>query len=256
VDDKNAADSFQALFYPGTQTLINHFGERDPHKLASLERAHAMAAGLDARMFNPIRGDFDLKHMQAIHERLFGGVYPWAGQVRDFPLFKRRADGLTTEFARPNELPLIDAELRLIMQRTSSFRNLQPGHFVEEIARVYQLANQMHPFREGNGRTHQLYLEYLADRAGFDLDFSRVEKAAWNYAASTAARIRLGEGEYVPGRTDELHRVFAHITQPPEQRAGSYHIGRERLAPGPAGEKLTLKDLNPTLSGYVPRRRL
>lgn len=31
---------------------------------------------------DPIRGLFDLAHLQQIHQRLFGDVYDWAGKIR------------------------------------------------------------------------------------------------------------------------------------------------------------------------------
>ncbi len=34
--------------------------------------------------------------------------------------------------------------------------------------------NVLHPFREGNGRTQRLFVEYLADIAGYSDDFSNV----------------------------------------------------------------------------------
>ena len=34
--------------------------------------------------------------------------------------------------------------------------------------------NALHPFREGNGRTQRLFFEILAERAGFEADFSEV----------------------------------------------------------------------------------
>lgn len=34
--------------------------------------------------------------------------------------------------------------------------------------------NVLHPFREGNGRTQRLFIEYLAYEGGYDVDFSHV----------------------------------------------------------------------------------
>ena len=42
---------------------------------------------------------------------------------------------------------------------------------------VYYLSeiNALHPFREGNGRTQRLFIEILAERAGYEVDFSAEE---------------------------------------------------------------------------------
>ncbi|HYD60540.1 MAG TPA: Fic family protein [Noviherbaspirillum sp.] len=257
TDDTAAKSRFDSLFYPGTQTLINFFGEKDPHKLAALERDYTMAAALDARLFNQIKGGFDLPHMQEIHKRLFGGIYPWAGQVRDFPLFKRRPDGLVTEFARPEEISGLNEQLREIMRETDKFKALNPEQFVNAISRVYQIANEMHAFREGNGRTHRFYLESLAEQAGYRLNFTKVDKEAWNYAASMSGRISLDGDERLAGRIDELQRVFRHIAVPIEpMRSNAYLQGREGGNPVQNHAKLTLADLNPSLGPTGPKPRL
>lgn len=57
------------------------------------------------------------------------------------------------------------------------------AEFVERLAHHFADLNAIHPFREGNGRTLQTFLEQLAGEAGYTLDFSKVERGAWNAAA-------------------------------------------------------------------------
>lgn len=249
---KSPAESFEGLFYPGTRTLINHFGEHDPVKLASLERDISLAAALDAKLFRPIDGNFDLQHMQDIHKRFFERVYPWAGQVRDFPLFKQRPDGFYTAFAAPGDIAKLDEQLKAVMVQTNRFANLERGAYVREMAKVYQTINDMHPFREGNGRTHRYYLEALAERAGFSLKFSKVAPDAWAHAASQSSSLH-SDGEKWPGRTDELQKVFAHISQP-KGGSNSYVAGREGLAN--ASTVLKLSDLQMGPRTYSSSKRI
>lgn len=54
--------------------------------------------------------------------------------------------------------------------------------------------NQIHPFREGNGRTQRLFVEQLASNAGCDLDFSHVSENDMrnaSFAASVQGDTRL-----------------------------------------------------------------
>lgn len=37
---------------------------------------------LDELFQNPVRGDFDLKHLQNIHKFIFQDLYSWAGEIR------------------------------------------------------------------------------------------------------------------------------------------------------------------------------
>ena len=46
--------------------------------------------------------------------------------------------------------------------------------FVNRVAELFGDLNLPHPFREGNGRVQRLFLEELARRCGYELDFSKV----------------------------------------------------------------------------------
>ena len=46
---------------------------------------------------------------------------------------------------------------------------------MEELTDLYQRTNELHPFREGNGRTQRVFLAQLAQQAGHPLDFSRID---------------------------------------------------------------------------------
>jgi cell filamentation protein len=244
--DKTDKEKFESLFYPGTETLINRFGEKDPKRLAQIEREVSNLVSLSLRR-NPINGDFDIKHLTEIHKRVFDPIYPWAGQVRDFTLTKLRPDGFVTVFAHPQEFPKLAHELKILMDETKKFTAIKPDEFPQKIAHAYQIINEMHTFREGNGRVHRLYLDALAKNAGYKLDFEKLTKDAWNYAASMSGRIYAAE-QYIPGRRDELEKVFKHIVAPANQSAlSAYAKGRIGAAPG-NNPMMTLADLNPKLA--------
>jgi cell filamentation protein len=63
--------------YPDTQVLINKL---DIHNAADLERIERRLTFERMRSGIP-KGDFDLKHLQAIHHHLFQDVYDWAGKL-------------------------------------------------------------------------------------------------------------------------------------------------------------------------------
>lgn len=46
--------------------------------------------------------------------------------------------------------------------------------------------NVIHPFREGNGRTQRLFIEYLAEANGYVLDFDKVSKKEMIQASAEA----------------------------------------------------------------------
>ena len=62
--------------------------------------------------------------------------------------------------------------------------------------------NVLHPFREGNGRAQRLFIEYLADHAGYKVDFSDV----------TADEMIIASAESFARDYDKINAMFERIT--------------------------------------------
>ncbi|MGH9722284.1 MAG: Fic/DOC family protein [Bryobacteraceae bacterium] len=73
--------------YPGTEVLRNIPDIHDAARLAAFE-ANATAARLAELGKRPLPGDFDIAHLQAIHQFVFQDVYSWAGQFRTVNISK------------------------------------------------------------------------------------------------------------------------------------------------------------------------
>lgn len=63
--------------------------------------------------------------------------------------------------------------------------------------------NVIHPFREGNGRIQRLFVEILAERAGYEVDFSNVTQQEMIEASAEAFLCRY----------DLINELFTRITQ-------------------------------------------
>ena len=72
---------------PATGVLKNKLGITDAATLEKQEADYATARSYELAE-KPIKGNFDLSHLQAIHGRLFGDLYAWAGQLRDIDITK------------------------------------------------------------------------------------------------------------------------------------------------------------------------
>ncbi len=55
------------------------------------------------------------------------------------------------------------------------FCGLPHDIFVRELTDFYQRTNELHPFREGNGRAQRLFLSELCRNAGYELDFFSID---------------------------------------------------------------------------------
>ena len=73
--------------YPGSIVLKNKMGIRDMEQLHETERKLTMLRILEL-LDKPVRGAFDLRHLQAIHAYIFRDVYDWAGELRKVDIAK------------------------------------------------------------------------------------------------------------------------------------------------------------------------
>ncbi len=102
-----------------------------------------------------------IKCLQQIHAYLFGGLYDFAGQIREKNISK---GGFT--FANALHFPI-------------TLRNVEqmPESTFEEIADKYVEMNVVHPFMEGNGRSTRIWLDLMLRRSLKKcVDWSRIDK--------------------------------------------------------------------------------
>lgn len=151
--------------YPGSHVLINKLNIKDSEKLSVAEK-EITSLKLAYIKKNPITGNFDLRHLQSIHKFLFEDIYPWAGELRHVNISKGNQFCLwqNIEEYADSIFGELKKESYLISSENIAHRL---AYYLSEI-------NVLHPFREGNGRTQRLFIEYLADNAGYHVDFSDV----------------------------------------------------------------------------------
>lgn len=181
--------------WPGSSVLRNKWGITDGDDLAVMELS-ATRFRIDQLRERPVRGKFDLKHLQAIHRHLFQDVYEWAGELREGAL--SRGGNL---FAQPEHIVSSAERAFRALAAEKHLRGLTAAEFLERLAHHFADLNAIHPFREGNGRTLQTFLEQLAGEAGYTLDFSKVERGAWNAAAK----------ESFSGSSEVMRKIFEMI---------------------------------------------
>ena len=101
------------------------------------------------------------KGLQQIHAYLLGGLYDFAGQIRQKNISKGGFQFATSHFLA-DTLRQIEA---------------MPENTFEEIVEKYVEMNIAHPFMEGNGRSTRIWLDLiLKDRLKKCVDWSRITK--------------------------------------------------------------------------------
>lgn len=153
--------------YPDSFILKNKLNIREQSVLEDAERNITALRILELKQ-NPPTGEMNFKFLKKLHSQIFGDIYDWAGKVRNVNITKgnmfcdcrfieQMADAIFKELENENYLQLYDV-----------------GKAADRLAYYLSEINALHPFREGNGRTQRLFIEILAERAGFDVDFSEV----------------------------------------------------------------------------------
>ena len=102
-----------------------------------------------------------VKALQKIHAYLFGGLYDFAGKIRQINIAK---GGF--QFAMAQYLP-----------KTLEQIERMPENTFDEIVDKYVEMNIAHPFREGNGRSTRIWLDLIfKKRLQRCVDWSRIPK--------------------------------------------------------------------------------
>ncbi|GHV14920.1 hypothetical protein FACS1894219_11490 [Clostridia bacterium] len=166
---KYSLNTISANCYPNTTVLINKFGITNDKTLS-----HAEADITQQRILlwnsKPLSEKFDFKHYKSIHKFLFEELYEWAGQIRDVDISKKG-----TKFCPHNEIENRADLIFTRLQKLNYYKDLPRKNFINEFVDFYISTNDLHPFREGNGRTQRLFLAQLSRNAGYNLDFANVD---------------------------------------------------------------------------------
>lgn len=180
--------------YQNSNVLINKLNIKTHDELVVAER-EITSLKIAMAKSQPIEGDFDLEHLKRIHKFIFEDIYSWAGCLRH------------VNISKGNQFCLVD---NLEMYGNSIFDKLKADNYLIDYqggvphALAYYLSeiNVLHPFREGNGRTQRLFIEYLANNAGYSVDFSNV----------TAKEMIVASAESFACEYDKINEMFDRIT--------------------------------------------
>lgn len=208
---------------PVTGVMFNKLGLTDGKQLDQLEYAIS-AVRIQELQMSPVKGDFGLDHLKAIHKHLFGDLYEWAGKERTVNFSKRdlKETWWKSTFADHKRIVELMKMAADHVKVAANLVGLKREDFVAEVTKFYIVVNHAHPFPEGNGRSTQTLIAQLAREAGYDLRFDSVDPQRWNHAA---ARSMPQENVREPAMTRPadarlIHQVFRDITRPLERDRG------------------------------------
>ena len=163
-----------------TGLLKNKPGLRDSEALEKYEAefAHYRSCQLSQ---SPLHGDFDLNHLCAIHRHLFSDIYEWAGEIRDIDIAKGNNFFAHHAYIQSAAKPVFEG-----LSKENHLAGLDEKAFSERAAHYLGEINALHPFREGNGRTQREFINQLAQKNGYFIDWSGMDRKTM-LAASIAS---------------------------------------------------------------------
>ncbi|MGO9018388.1 MAG: Fic/DOC family protein [Syntrophobacteraceae bacterium] len=155
---------------PETGVLKNKLGIGDEDELKKAE-ASLVAWRSFQLAEKPIEGHFDLEHLKAIHKHLFRDVYEWAGELRDIDLTRDN-----TYFA--NHLHIVSAAHPVFekLAEEGYLDALDAAAFSRRAAYYLGEINALHPFREGNGRAQREFINHLAYKKGYFIEWKNISQ--------------------------------------------------------------------------------
>ena len=140
--------------------------------------------------------------LQQIHAYLFGGLYDFAGQIREVNIAKGN-------FRFANSLYLKEALAAIEKMPEATF---------EDIIAKYVEMNVAHPFMEGNGRATRIWLDrILKKNLGCVVNWQNIDKGAYLQAMERSPvndlELRFLIQPNLTDRTDDRGVIFKGIEQ-------------------------------------------
>lgn len=125
---------------------------------------------------------FSVVEYLSIHKRLFNGIYPHAGKIREFNISKREWVLDSESVIYGNAINLKETiEYDLTQEKNFNYRNLTTDKIVSHIAKFTSDLWQIHPFEEGNTRTTALFVIKYLRTLGFKVTNDAFANHSWYF---------------------------------------------------------------------------
>lgn len=147
------------ISFEEANALLQAYYEENPSRLAQDRTEEAdkvsvrIAALLSEKAFS-----FTPNEYLSIHRKLFTGIYPHAGRIRDYNITKKEwvLGGATVLYGSATELrATLDYDFS--EERNFSYRNLSMEEIIHHLAIFVSRLWQIHVFEEGNTRTTAVF---------------------------------------------------------------------------------------------------
>ena len=189
--------------------LLKSYYEENPardekDRTEEADKASArIAALLSERAFS-----FTPNEYLSIHRKLFTGIYPHAGGIRDYNITKKEwvLDGATVLYGSATELrATLDYDFS--EEKKFSYKDLSMDEIIHHLAVFVSGLWQIHVFSEGNTRTTAVFFIKYLRTLGFDVTNDIFAENAW-YFRNSLVRANYNDLKNGVHETTEYLEVF------------------------------------------------
>lgn len=170
--------------YPGTRVLKNNFNIQNLEVLDKIEYHFSNDRRIAIlEQFKKFPPKLNQKTHQEIHKKLFGDVYEWAGETRRINLSKS-----FTVFADYNDCNKHFKMVLDALKKENYLKDIPVEKMPGKLAQYYNALNYIHAYREGNGRTNEIFINEVIRKTGLKVDFKRVRKSKFIGSVKSAMK--------------------------------------------------------------------
>ena len=197
------------ISFEEANALLYDYYEENPARNASdrTEEADKVSVRI-AELLSEKAFSFTPNQYLSIHRKLFNGIYPHAGCIRDYNITKKEwvLDGATVLYGSATELrATLDYDFS--EERNFSYQNLSMDEIIRHLAVFISKLWQIHVFEEGNTRTTAVFFIKYLKTLGFDVTNDIFAENAW-YFRNALVRANYNDLKNGIHETTEFLEVF------------------------------------------------
>ena len=171
------------ISFEEANALLQSYYEENPScdKEDRTEEADKVAVRI-AALLSEKAFSFTPNEYLSVHRKLFAGIYPRAGCIRDYNITKKEwvLDGATVIYGSATELrATLDYDFS--EEKKFSYRNLSMDEIIHHLAIFVSRLWQIHVFGEGNTRTTAVFFIKYLRTLGFDVTNDIFAENAWYF---------------------------------------------------------------------------
>lgn len=172
------------------EELVKSYYERREARIEfdeNTEEADKVAINI-AKILAEKAFSFSVPGFLSTHKRIFDGVLPFAGQIRDYNITNKEwaLDGDTVRYT-PYDPLWATLEYDLSVERDFDYSSLKgPSEIISHLTRFVAGLWQIHPFGEGNTRTIAIFTIQYLRTLGFKVGNEPFKENSWYFRNALA----------------------------------------------------------------------